>query len=93
MARLMHFQESDSSNRRNDFNRIKSQYNSIKEQKMKTTCTWFDKLMMAVTFAEANDHITAHGLVNKSGRESNELKGHRQQQRVIRKARRVEANF
>ena len=60
---------------------------------MKTTCTWFDKLMMAVSFAEANDHYTAKSLVNRSAMESNELRNNRQENRVNRKARRVEANF
>ena len=40
------------------------------KQKMKTKITWFDKLMAAVTFAEANEGHTGEKFLTGSGRKS-----------------------
>jgi hypothetical protein len=37
---------------------------------MKTKITWFDRMMAAVTFAEANEQDTGEGFLNSSGRKS-----------------------
>ena len=41
-----------------------------KGYKMKTKITWFDKLMAAVTFAEANEGHTGEKFLTGSGRKS-----------------------
>jgi hypothetical protein len=38
---------------------------------MKTKITWFDRIMAAVTFAEANEQDTGKSLLTDSGRKTN----------------------
>ena len=38
---------------------------------MKTKITWFDRIMAAVTFAEANEQDTGKNLLADSGRKTN----------------------
>ncbi len=40
------------------------------EVNMKTKLSWFDRIMTAVTFAEANEHAKAKEVLGTTGRES-----------------------